>query len=129
MLNPIHETFSWTRDSFYTFPYRHGENNENIITQVFLIIIIIIFLSGNNVEENRYINIWADFYSGRINILNDHNYLLPTMDEIFSSLSDGKYIVSINSAKTHLYIGVDDKSRKVFNYFSRPRDTTVFYSI
>lgn len=122
MLNPIHETFSWTRGSFYTFPYRHGENNENIIPQVFLVIIIIILLSGNNVEENRYINIWANFYSGRINILNDHNYLLPTTDEIFSSLS-------INSAKTHLYIEVDDKSRKVFNYFSRPRDTTVFYSI
>ena len=64
-------------------------------------------------EKSGGIHDWADFSTGLNSAIEDHHYPLPSPEEIFTKLNDGRYFSKIDLSEAYLQIPTDEESSKL----------------
>ena len=64
-------------------------------------------------KKSGEIRVCADFSTGLNSAIEDHHYPLPSPEEIFTKLNDGRYFSKIDLSEAYLQIPADDESSKL----------------
>ena len=72
-------------------------------------------------KKSNQKRIWADFFTGLNDALQDHHYPLLNPEEIFNKLNGGKVFFKIDLSDAYIQIGVDEESSKLLCLYKYTR--------